>query len=86
MAETKIFTNPETARRYKPAENFNWNRRIQIPNVWSGPVERIPPEAVEALIKQGRIDFVNIDPPELALKQQPAPAAKKVVEEAKAEK
>lgn len=49
-------TNPETRAKWK--HTGTWNRRIQIPGVWSGPVWDIPPHAVEALIKQGRKDFV----------------------------
>lgn len=52
-------TNPETRARWK--HTGNWNRLIQIPGVWSGPVWDIPPHAVEALIKQGRKDFVPIE-------------------------
>lgn len=51
-------TNPETRAKWKHIGG--WNRRIQIPGVWSGHVKDIPPFAVEALIKQGRKDFVPI--------------------------
>ena len=53
-------TNAETRAKWK--HTGNWNRRIQIPNVWSGHVKDIPPHAVEALIKQGRTDFVPLTP------------------------
>ena len=53
-------THPETRARWK--HTGNWNRRIQIPGVWSGHVRDIPPHAVEALIKQGRKDFELITP------------------------
>lgn len=52
-------TNLETRAKWKHIGN--WNRRIQIPRVWSGHVKDIPPHAVEALIKQGRKDFVPIE-------------------------
>lgn len=52
-------TNADTRAKYKHIGN--WNRRIQIPGVWSGHVKDIPPHAVEALIKQGRKDFVEIE-------------------------
>jgi hypothetical protein len=51
-------TNPETAKLYK--HNGNWNRKINIPGVWSGFVQDIPPHAVQKLIEQGRTDFVPI--------------------------
>jgi len=52
-------TNPQTRARWK--HTGNWNRRIQIPGIWSGPVWDIPPHAVEALLKQGRTDFEPTD-------------------------
>ena len=51
-------TDPETAARFK--YNGGWNKRIQIPGVWQGPVSDIPVFAVEKLIEQGRKEFVPI--------------------------
>jgi hypothetical protein len=62
-------TNPDTRAKYK--HTGNWNRRIQIPGVWSGHVKDIPPHAVEALIKQGRKDFELIQ--SVAKKAEVAP-------------
>lgn len=58
------FTNPETRKRFKPVEDFNWNRRIGIAAVYTGHVKDIPPHVAEALIKQGRKDLVEIVPNE----------------------
>ncbi len=54
------FTHPEVKSKYQPVEPSNWNRRINIPKVWSGHVRDLTPEAVEALIRQGRKDIVPI--------------------------
>ncbi|MGN6416870.1 MAG: hypothetical protein ACTHMC_05240 [Pseudobacter sp.] len=54
----KQLLNPDTAAQFK--HTGNWNREIRIPNVWKGLPQNIPPHAVEALIQQGRKDFVRI--------------------------
>lgn len=67
-AVTEELTNPDTRSKYK--HTGNWNRRIQIPGVWSGHVKDIPPDAVEELIKQGRKDFVPITPTSKEIKEK----------------
>lgn len=62
----KEFTNPEVAKRWKPTPDFTWNRRINVPGIFGGPVWDITPKAVEALIKQGRKDFIEIKATETA--------------------
>lgn len=51
------FTNPETARLYATADDFNWNRKIGIMKLYNGHVKDITPEVAEALIRQGRKDL-----------------------------
>ena len=56
------FINPETARRFEVAAEFNWNRNVHIPAVYGGPISEIPPQVAELMIKQGRKDLWEIKP------------------------
>lgn len=51
------FTNPETAKLYDTAPDFNWNRKIGIMKLYNGHVKDITPQVAEALIRQGRKDL-----------------------------
>lgn len=60
MSILKAFSNPETAKKYKMVKD-HWNRKVAIPKVWKGPIQDIPPHAVEAYLKKGRNDIVAIE-------------------------
>lgn len=51
------FSNPETAKQYATAEDFNWNRKIGIPKLYNGHIKDITPAVADALIAQGRKDL-----------------------------
>lgn len=51
------FSNPETARLFETAPDFNWNRKIGISRMYNGHVKDITPEVAAELIRQGRKDL-----------------------------